>query len=361
MTETSTSKPRDVNRIINLVTGLVVIVATVVWLGATFIPPLFKAPTEPGRKFVAYFDDAAGVQAGDAVRIQNRRAGHVTGVELAERDGQMQVRVEFTIRPGTSSPWLQTADIPADSRISVRRPRAWGRPRIDIRIGQSSDEIIEEGGEWTNTRGARTDSDLEIWEADRVRFHKNAEDMFAYFENEELVRQIKEGIAGAYKSLKEVESAVQDMSLDTGRINAEVADARKTLEELNTSLSGGRPELREGLEKAAEATDFDEGEFDRIGTWLANFNDTIAGLERTLEQNREQLTDPRLHRQVHDMRRQSAQLRASWVRSAEDPKHGGNMVSWRRGRHFFHGTESPTEIGDWAYNRARQAGAQFED
>jgi len=346
---------------LNLAVGLVAIIGAVLFVGWRVGSLLLTPAPERGRVFVAYFDDAAGVQAGDAVRIQNRRAGEVTDVALIEHEGRVQVRVEFEIRPGTSSPWLTHAGIPTDSRITIQRPRAFGRPRVNISIGESSDEFIPEGGEWKRTRGARSESDLDIWEADRQRFEKQADDLFAYFENEEFVKQIKDGVAGIADTFRQLESTVESAFKDVADLGKNIDAARESLDELRQGIAEARPGMKDSFESAAVSTNIDDREFDRVLDGIAGFVSVLDELERTIVQNRKQAEDPGLQRQIRQLRRQSTQLRASWLLAEQDPSRGGGTLSWRRSRQHYHGGESATEFTDWAYNQAKRGGAKFED
>jgi hypothetical protein len=285
----------------------------------------------------------------------------VTDVQLVEHEGRVQVRVEFEIRPGPSSPWLKTQMLPVDSRVSVRRPRAFGRPGLDIQLGTNEEEFIEDGEVWRRTRGARTASDLDVWETDRQRTEQQWGDALAHFEDEKLVASIKDGVAEVADMFDELERALAGAFPDAAALTANLESARDTLHGLNQDVASARPGLKASLDAAAEQTDMDDDVFERISAGMASFVSSLDALQAGIEQGSRQASDPSLSRQVVNLRRQSAQLRASWDESRKDPSRGGSMLSWRRSRQHFHGGESATEFADSAYNRAKRGGAEFPD
>src|SRR5690606_29506483 len=117
------------NRRLNLISGVVAVALIFLLIGVLVFALIPRAGFDTtGRRYVAYFEDASGLEAGDAVRIKGRRAGVVQSVSLAMRDGQPVNRVEFTINPGTGSTWLREERIATDSRIEVAVPRLFRRP-----------------------------------------------------------------------------------------------------------------------------------------------------------------------------------------------------------------------------------------
>jgi hypothetical protein len=348
-------------RRLNFWVGIAVLALTACIVAYFTVAPMFETKPEPGRMFVAYFDDAAGIEPGDTVRVQNRHAGWVRDVQFIQHDGRLQVRVVFEIRPGPSSIWLKDHQFPADSRIRVQPGPSSRRPRLHISLGQNKEEFIEEGGEWRNARGARTESIFDVWERDRQRTDQQFADFFAHFEDEDFIRGIKDGVADVADLFDEFEAMFDGAFPDAIELTANLDAARDTLHGLRSDVSAARPGLHDSLQAAAAQSEFDDSVFDRVSEQLSSFVASLDAIQSGIEQGKRQAEDPSLGRQLLNLRRQSAQLRASWDESRKDPSRGGSMLSWRRSRHYFHGGESATEIADSAHNAAKRGGAEFTE
>lgn len=323
------------DRKLNLVSGALAIAAIVALLGWFVVRPALKPGPEPGRKFVAYFDDAAGLEAGDAVRIEGRRAGEVTGVSLAQHEGKLKVRVEFEIRPGSSSQWLKAAGIPADTRISVSQPRMFGRPQLVIAMGKST-QLVPEGGEWTKTRGASSDDELTVAKEGLDSFNRTLDQVHAFFDGDTMA-QVREAVERLLNNLQQTDDGMR-------KGFAQAPDAAGGLDDLIARLDGLRKDLaqsdatlRETIERGGSTGKETADALDQLDARLADVLDQVSRVDRETEQANRQYKSAQLHKQGLELRKFSAQLRRSMERAEGDPSQAGDMPNWRLSRKFFNG------------------------
>jgi phospholipid/cholesterol/gamma-HCH transport system substrate-binding protein len=337
---------RDSDHSINLFSGLLalaVITFLVLWFGA--FKPLTTSAPQPGRLFVAYFDDAGGIEPGDAVRLKGRRAGRVTDVQLVTRDGRAQVRVEFEINPGPGSPWLREAAIPADSSIEVRVPRVFRRPQLAVTIGEDTENLIPEGGEWVEVKGLDS-SDASVLMKEGVDRFRQFVDQFHEF------LDAPTGLAAIEQSLESARAALQEADGQVSRFFGDVPDAgavldstRAELDNLTAQIERGSRSLNEDLELAASGGLEAESALLRAESTLDGMLREVRRFEASTAAGAEQFERAGLAGLGIELRKQAARLRASMEIAKGDPSRGVSMPSWRRSRQFFSG-DHPLPGGD---------------
>lgn len=360
----------------NLITGWIAIVL-VVGIALFFgIRELLKPPPGQAKRYIAYFEHAGGVEVDDAVRIKGRLAGRVTDVQIVQHEGKAQVRVEFEISPGGSSEWLKTQEIPADSRISISVPTLRGRPTLVVRIGSDPDNFIAAGGEWTNAQGAAAKDMYTTLVENFERVDRAVAEYSAFFGDEEAVAALKDQTRQIRETLQEIDGKLE-MDMESLAGIAEALDQlRSGLDEATRSMraqhevqggalgSGlaalvpGGPDFAgkvqqnirrlnasvasadSGLDKLAEAMHGNPEQ----GQAPDGLVGSVQRFESALVQGNDQLQSAGLGKLAKQLRRMSAELRASTELGAGDPSKFGANLPWRKFRRYYNG-DSPLPGG----------------
>lgn len=333
------------DRKLNLLSGGIVlglIVGLVAWFGGGLL--LKKAP-EPGRRFVAMFDEAGGIKAGDAVRIEGRRAGIVTDVQLVHDEGRMRVRVEFEIRPGTSSKWLASAQIPADARIEVAEAGMFGRPQLNIREGQSKTKFIEEGGEWTNTRGASTDDPVVQFREGMESFDKMLDQLHEFLAPGGPMEGIKSAVADLRGSVEDTSTRITEAMAGAPEADRQLALLKEDLNALGRQLAEADAGIAENLKSLSEGGKNAEEAAAKMDEQLADVLASTGRLRTAIEDSGELLTAKQAEGLGTELRRFAARLRMSMEIAKADPAQAGDLPNWRLSRRYFNG-ETPLPGGD---------------
>jgi phospholipid/cholesterol/gamma-HCH transport system substrate-binding protein len=333
------------DRKLNIITGMVaaaVIAVTLVWITGAILTR--DKPPSQGRTFVAYFEDAGGIEKGDAVRIKGRRAGVVTDVDLAMRDGHAMVRVEFLIAPGTGSKWLATDRIAADSRVAVLAGRQFRRPQLVITPGSSPEEI-EEGGEWKDTVGG--DSDDELSKVRRMvdSFDGVIDRLHEFMDDPDGAAKIEQVMAEIRTSLDEVNALMSGLLDNTEGADAQIAALQTRLEEFASGLDTVAESLSTGLKGAEEGSASIAATAENADKEINRIAGTVSEIEKATTDTRRQLESVDLSNLGLELRRLSASLRASAAVARQDPKQAGDMPNWRKSRRYFNG-DHPLPGGD---------------
>ncbi len=332
-------------RRLNLLSGgilLALILALVAWFA---FGVLFKPEPAPGRRFVAMFDEAGGIKAGDAVRIEGRRAGIVTGVQLVHDDGRMRVRVEFEIRPGTSSKWLATAQIPADARIEVAEAGMFGRPQLNIREGQSKTKFIEEGGEWTNAKGASTEDPVVQFRKGLEAFDKMLDQLHEFLAPGGGMDDIKAAVADLRATVQDASARTTETMAGAPEADRKLALLKEDLDALGRQLAEADASIAENLKALAEGGKSAEAAAASMDEELADVLVATNRLRTAIADSGELLTAKQAEGLGTELRRFAARLRMSMEIAKGDPSRAGDLPNWRLSRRFFNG-ESPLPGGD---------------
>ncbi|MCA8913986.1 MAG: MCE family protein [Planctomycetes bacterium] len=327
---------------INLITGVVVLVIALAIGVYVVIKALPSSDVQPGVKYVAYFENSGGIQEGDSVRIQGRRAGKVTAVGVVVHEGRAVTRVEFEIAPGSGSQWLKDAAIPGDSTISVKTPAFMGRPQLLISIGSNDDDPIAEGGEWKNTRSASGQDQLSQWHEDIVRAQTEIEGLLSYLDDTEKFERLKDQLGDIADALEKADQQIADTTGRAAEAGDMLDEATKGIDDVRKQISAQSEPATDGLNQIADNTSQLSTELDRVDE---NLSKALAEVERMKEgtDNMASSADQmKLDKLGIELRKMVARLRSSMERAKYDPSQAGDMPNWRRTRPYFNGGE-PTK------------------
>lgn len=334
------------DRLLNLVLGSGLVVLTVAGGAYLALQPTVTAATEPPQRYVAYFDNAGGIEPGDIVRIKGRRAGKVVSTQVVRRDDRVMIRVEFEIAPGSGSQWLKQGGLPADSAIRVRTPSLLGRPTLSIEIGDSSD-VIELGGEWRKAYSASQDDQFSQWLA-KLREFDRAIDRYMGYVRPEQIAEVKVQVARIRAMLesarRSVEGAVEFAPILRQRIQElgrAVESMLSQVRESSTGLTAQVEAVSDGLAKAPD-------QMANASSAVRDMGELLSRVNRGLDQLRGQITRGETTKAVLGMRKFSAQVRAGAVGGEYNPKNAGDMPPWRISRRYFNGGDGALEAADTA-------------
>lgn len=334
------------DRVLNLVLGAGLVVLAVAGGAYLALQPTVAAGTELPQRYVAYFDNAGGIEPGDIVRIKGRRAGKVVSTQVVRRDDRVMIRVEFEIAPGSGSQWLKQGGLPADSAIRVRTPSLLGRPTLSIEIGESS-EVIELGGEWRKAYSASQDDQFSQWLA-KLREFDRAIDRYMGYVRPEQIAEVKVQVARIRAMLdsarRSVEGAVEyapnlrQRIQELGRaVESMLAQVRESSAGVTTQVEA----LSDGLAKAPE-------QMASASSAVRDLGELLSRVNRGLDQLRGQIARGETTKALLGMRKFSAQVRAGAVRGEYNPKNAGDMPPWRISRRYFNGGDGALEAADTA-------------
>ncbi len=332
-------------RKLNLITGVIagaIIVVVVVFLIGILIPES-KRP-ESGRKYVAFFEDAGGIEPGDAVRIKGRRAGIVTAVEIVIRDDKPMNRVEFLIAPGTGSKWLEDERIATDSRIEVTVPRMFRRPQLVITPGDDPGEIAE-GGEWTNTKGRDSDGDVVKVKAMIDQVSEAVAGFNFFLDDPSGMKNVQDSIAQIRRNLQEVDTRTKSVLENTAGSGDQLDKVHEQLQALNERFAESRESIDTSLASLDDAGTNADKTVESINKELSRLTASIQEFEKASHDNRAQLETAGLDKLGVELRKFAARLRASMEVARADPAQFGDMPNWRKSRRYFNG-EHPLPGGD---------------
>ena len=328
------------NRTANRVTGgiaLVLVGGWLVWTAATWA---FSGPVVEPRLFVAYFDQSAGIREGDAVRIQGRRAGHVTEVTVVQHEGRAQARVEFAIAPGRGSPWLRemvdSGGVPADSKIRIKPGGIRGRPQLVISIGDKDDELIKVGEEWKNTKSANQEDTFSQWQEDIDRAREQFAGVVAFFDDEPW-RELTDQLANLREMLEQADQNAGSIAEQTAGISDGLDDAIRGLDELTASLNVSEDGDESRMQAFADNINDAGVQMDDLHKQLVEAGEQIERLRKTSEDSLSASEEATLIRSGLKLREMASRLRASMERAVIDPSRAGDLPPSRFWRPYFHG------------------------
>jgi ABC-type transporter Mla subunit MlaD len=315
------------------------------------VKPMLNRPDEPAQKFVAYFENASGIDTGDIVRIKGRRAGKVVGTEVVHRDGKVMIRVEFEIAPGSGSQWLKEGGIPVDSVIRVRPAPIVGRPSINIVYGDS-DKFIPEGGEWTHVEGVSGEDRFEGWLRELRKFDVAIDKYMAYV-NPELIARIKLNIAEIRVAIENARNGVERIVKAVPDINKGIEELSTTIMRLNADLRANGTQISKNLEKLNEQLKDAPAMAGDAQAAFAKLRTQIADFSQAISDNAARAESGDFGKALKEFRRTTAQLRAGAENAQADPKRVGDMPPWRLFRPYYNGGRSALESA----NTAEKGGA----
>ncbi len=315
------------------------------------LKPALNQPAEPPQRYVAYFENAGGLDIGDVVRIKGRRAGKVVGTEVVRRNDKVMIRVEFEIAPGSGSQWLKQGGIPADSVIRVRQPAILGRPTLSIELGDDS-EIIAVGGEWREAKGVSGDDQFSALKA-RLNEFDAAIDKYMAYVKPEFMADIKLRIVQLRLNIDKVRSAVENAVARAPELVQKVDELGRAISDLLAQVRKAAPGLGENLKAIEERLREAPQQAQDANNAIADFRERVSRLEKSIAELSVQSETGDFGKAVREFRRFSAQLRAGAVRAESQPKQAGSLPAWRFARPYFNGGAGAFE----AANTAEKGGA----
>ncbi len=328
---------QQLNRRLNLITGAIATALIVVLIGVLVYALIPRAGFDTtGRRYVAYFEDASGLEAGDAVRIKGRRAGVVQSVSLAMRDGRPVNRVEFTINPGTGSTWLREERIATDSRIEVAVPRLFRRPQLVISPGSAEGEIPE-GGEWTNARGGDGRDEIEAVKDVVDQMAEMTTRFEAFLDEPEGMQKVQETMARIRTGLEQADEAAKSAMGQTGKAGSGLDQLLSSLESLSAAMAGANESLGTGADRASRSAVSAEEGIEKARAQISRVLEAATQLEQASESNRHNLEQAGLGKVGTELRRFAARVRASMEIAHADPSKFGDLPNWRNSRRYFNG------------------------
>lgn len=227
--------------------GLTVVAALGVFLYATFRLGSCGWLEPSGRRYVARFDDAAGVVARTEVTVAGVRVGQVEAIELDDGRARLRLRIEDP-----------EVELPIDSVVTIRSRGLLGERLVEIVPG-SSDQLLSEGGVFTRTVDAPN--------VDRLldRLAGVADDV------KEVTRSLRLVLGGP-----EGEAAVAEI---VENIRIVSADLRSLIEDSEPRVAG----ILENLEGfSADLARLSEDNAQTVEEVLTNFRATSARLEEAV-------------------------------------------------------------------------------
>ena len=328
--------------------ALVVAILVALWVA---LKPVLNQPAEPPQRYVAYFENAGGLEIGDVVRIKGRRAGRVVGTEVVRRDDKVMIRVEFEIAPGSGSQWLKQGGIPADSVIRVRQPAILGRPTLTIELGDDS-EIIAVGGEWLQAKGVSGDDQFSALKAKLNEFDA-AIDKYVAYVKPEFIADIKLRIVQLRLNIDKARDAVESAVANAPALVQRVDELGRALSDLLAQVRKAAPGLGENVKAVEVRLREAPQQAEDAGKAITDLREMVSRLDESLAELNGRSEAGDFSKAVREFRRFSAQLRAGAVRAEYQPKQAGDLPPWRIARPYFNGGAGALE----AANTAEKGGA----
>lgn len=308
--------------------------------------PMITAEPEAPQRYVAYFENAGGLEPGDVVRIKGRRAGRVVGADVVQRDGKVMVRVEFEIAPGSGSQWLKQGGIPSDSVLSVRKPALLGRPSLSIDLGDA-DKIIEVGGEWSKTRSASSQDQFESWLSQLRDFDQKIEQYLGYVKPEQIA-EVKLRIAQLRLDIERIRTNVDAAVAQAPELVRRIDELAARLVEIRKQFSEGTKNIPAQVESMNTKLSPVAAQLDEAEKSFVSLREQIGRFDESLRDMVERGEQGEFSKAMRDFRKLSAQLRAGAVRAEYNPKQAGDMPPWRLSRRYFNGGTSTLESAETA-------------
>lgn len=282
--------------------GLTVVAAIAIFLYATFRIGSCGLLQPEGRRLIARFNDASGVELRTAVTIAGVRVGEVEAVDLEEGRARLRLRIDDP-----------EAQIPVDSRVAIRSRGLLGERLIEITPGPS-ERILEDGGVLTWTVDAPS--------VDRLldRLADVADDVKAVTESLRVVLGGPEGEAAIAETVENIrvasrelrgflqdnrgrfEGIVENLEGFSAEINRMVEDNGQTVDELLASFRTTADQLQQAMVDVSEATGRvsrgegtlgklvqDEALYEEARTTLDELRTALREVRKAAEEAQEQL------------------------------------------------------------------------
>lgn len=319
----------------NLASGLILI-GLVIALGAWFgVRKMLQPAPEQEHTYVAYFENAGGIRAGDRVRLKGRSAGRVTDVRIVQREGRTLARVEFVIAPGEGSQWLNERNLSIDTEVRVQRPRLMGSTQLSISPG-SDERTVASGGELTRVVNDKGTDQLLEFKQQLVEFNQYLDQAMKYLDSP-LVEKAMRGLAELNRRAVEMEEFLERGMASAPDLMVWLDDSRRRLEELRRQVKSGVDNLPGQIAEAdRQVNELSDG-MQRLANRLATLSDDLAQADTAVLELRKASGGDAANDAGRGFRRMAAQVRESMALSVLNPAKFGDMPSWRKLRKHYHG------------------------
>ena len=237
------------------VVGILSILGIAAGMALAFSIPKFE---ELRGVYTVYADleDAAGVQAGNEVRVAGVRVGRVTGVELRPRAARVQMEIESDVQ------------LPVETRAEIKLKTLLGQKFIDLQLPRTYLLAGSNGGNpITATEGFLSDGDVIPRSQTRLPF----EIYQAATAGTETLEAIDK------RALREL---IEVLGGTTGRIDAEVDRALGAIETAGDVLDDKGPAISELLRNLEDVTGVLAERDEDLQTLLGRGADVLGVLAR---------------------------------------------------------------------------------
>jgi len=322
-------------RNLNLISGIAAIGLVVALAVSWIVGAVTKPQQQDLQTYVAYFEDAGGIRAGDRVRIKGRTAGRVLDVRLVQHDGRTKVRVEVEIAPGSGSQWLKESGLPVDTQLRVQKPRLLGETQLVISPGQSA-ESIPKGGTITQTIDDNGTDQLFEFKAELARFNEYIDTALKVLDGP-MIQKLVDGMAELARRANEIDGMLERGAKFATEISPRLQQATDLMIDLRKDLDGQWASVAENVNSARDGAASMDSQVEGLAEKLGRLGESIASFERQVSSLGESMKSRQMLDSGRQLRRLSAQARASMDTANLDPKRFGDMPTWRFLRKHYHG------------------------
>lgn len=332
----------------NMVTGIGVmalLAALGVWWAITVA---LRPKPQDMQTYVAYFEDVGGLRAGDRVRIKGRSAGFVRDVRVVQHEGRTRARVEFEIAPGSGSQWMNEFGLPTDTELRVQVPRLRGSPQLNISPGDSK-TMIAVGGEVKKTISASGTDQLAQFKAELAKFNEYVDQALAILDGP-MIEKVINGLNELNRRALELDRMLEQGIAQATQLAGKLQEATELMSDLRKDLDGRWAQVRETVDNAGSNAEEGDKKLGELADQVARLAQSVADFERSISGLADSLQSSEVADAGRQLRRLSAQTRASMDRSRADPKTFGDMPSWRFLRKYYHGETFKPGTGKEKYD-----------
>jgi phospholipid/cholesterol/gamma-HCH transport system substrate-binding protein len=288
---------------VELVVGSFVISAAALLLwGTVQIGGLSGVFEADGRRMSARFDDVTGLAPETPVMVAGVAVGRVQSIGLEGRRARVVLRIE--------DPSIQ---LPADSQVSIRSHGLLGERVIEIRLGDSNEQLTS-GGIFTQTREA---PDLDTLMSDVGGVARDAREVTTSFRNvfggaagEEALQEVVGNVRGMTSQLRGIvadnaqgiDRVIKNLDSFSDEINQLTAGNQDAVRDLMSNLKGASAKLNTTLDDlSAISARVERGEgtvgklltddklYDELDRTITDARETLREVRRAAEEAQEQL------------------------------------------------------------------------
>lgn len=315
----------------NLTAGIVAMAVMAVLVLAVAGAVVAGSTESEAKHYAVYVTNAGTLGTGDPVFMNGRKIGEVDHVELVNRDGAVQARIEFLIYEEHKD-----LNLPVDSQAVVVGPGLISGPRLVLNYGRAN-EVVEPNGEFTDAVSAESVDQI-------AGFAESARSL-------EVLIQELEATFLAPEFLSSVANSIAELRTTMDELNARAAEYGPTLEELKGSLDGTAENLTEvRLQLTADTRDLadqlnqlrdalrdGEASVEEIDERTSNAINELGRYQALSNEAAELSHDPQMKQLFLRVRWESASLAAQLENARYNPGAAGSEPGGQRVREHFNG------------------------